>query len=96
MFDWSTRYKAAGGLLVATNELQSLVCFHKSMCKNVDQNEKGRPWGVLWMAVLRIRIQSDPVFLGYPDPDPIKKWFRIRILNPQKTPQFFRFICNIV
>ena len=41
---------------------------------------------------IRIRIRSDPVFLGHPDPDPDpgKYRIRIRILYPQKDP------CNLV
>ena len=37
-------------------------------------------------SVLRIRIRSDPVFLGHPDPDPDPGKYRIRsrILFPQK------------
>ena len=34
------------------------------------------------------RIQSDPVFLGHPDPGD-----RIRILYPQKDPMLFKFSC---
>ena len=40
------------------------------------------------LAVLRIRIRSDPVFLGHSDPDPGK--YRIWILYPQKDP------CNLI
>ena len=40
------------------------------------------------IAVLRIR--SDPVFLGHPDPDPGK--YRIRILYPQKDPWNSNFL----
>ena len=36
-----------------------------------------------YKSVLRIRIRSDPVCLGHPDPDPEK--YRIWILYPQKT-----------
>ena len=39
-------------------------------------------------SVLRIRIRSDPVFWGYPDPDPGK--YRIRILYQQKDS------CNLI
>ena len=35
---------------------------------------------------IRIRIRSDPVFSGHPDPDPGKYQNRIRILYPQKDP----------
>ena len=40
-------------------------------------------------AVLRIRIRSNPVFLGHPDPDPGKH--RIQILYPQKNPVILIF-----
>ena len=39
---------------------------------------------------IRIRIRSDPVFLGHPDPDPGK--YRIRILYPQKDPWNSNFL----
>ena len=46
-------------------------------------------------AVFRIRIRSDPVILGHPDPDqnPVKT----RILSPQKVPviQFFPSYNNV-
>ena len=41
--------------------------------------------------MLRIRIRSDPVFLGHPDPDPGKYQIRIRILYSQKDPCDFNF-----
>ena len=47
----------------------------------------------VYKAVLRIRIRSDPVFFGYPDPDPGKYRIRIRILYPQKDPMLFKFSC---
>ena len=40
--------------------------------------------------VLRIRIRSDPVFLGHPDPGPGK--YRIRILYPQKDPCNYNYL----
>ena len=45
--------------------------------------------------VLRIRIRSDPVFLGHPDLDQDPGKYRIRIIYPQKDPcnsNFFRYI----
>ena len=36
----------------------------------------------MFIHVLRIRVRSDPAFLGHPDPDPEK--YRIQILYPQK------------
>ena len=43
----------------------------------------------LHKAVLRIRIRSDPVFLGHPDLDPDQG--KYRILYPQKDPMLLKF-----
>ena len=42
------------------------------------------------LSVLRIRIRSDLVFLGHPDPDPGKYW--IRTLYPIKDPYNSNFL----
>ena len=44
----------------------------------------------LFLPVLQIRIRSDPVFLGHPDPDPGK--YRTRIIYPQKDPCSSNFL----
>ena len=43
---------------------------------------------------IRIRIRSDPVFLGHPDPNPDPGKYRIRILYLQKDPCNLIFLVN--
>ena len=48
--------------------------------------------GFIKKTVLRIRIRSDPVFLGHTDPDLDPGKYRIRILYLQKDPCMSNFI----
>ena len=64
-----------------------------SPCKPVVHSDSS--WRRLYYPLVEIlslpvlRIRSDPVFLGHPDPDPGK--YRIRILYLQKEPMLFKF-----
>ena len=73
----SSQYTKARYTLVEYN--------NKYLRRNTSQFRKNK-----FKAVLRIRIRSDPVFLGHPDPDPGK--YRIRILYPQKDPCNSKFL----
>ena len=91
---WNPIYKISGASTNPHKLYVRIYCFAFTLSSEIHNTKHTRELRKFMedVQLLRIRIRSDPFFLGHPDSDPGTYRIRIRILYKQKDPCNSNFV----